>query len=127
MPKRQLDKVLVAELGPDWRERLGSFDYEPIAAASIGQVNPVRTMGLMACLLRCVQLPLTEYDWKFHLLLGWGQVHRAVLKDGLVVAMKVQYPGVANSIDSDIENVKRLLDYTNLIPEGLYLDQAMKV
>ena len=41
--------------------------------------------------------------------------------------MKVQYPGVANSIDSDIENVKRLLDYTNVIPEGLYLDQAIRV
>lgn len=49
------------------------------------------------------------------------------MKDGTVVAMKVQYPGVANSIDSDIENVKRLLDYTNVIPEGLYLDQAMRV
>ena len=41
--------------------------------------------------------------------------------------MKIQYPGVANSIDSDIENVRLLLDYTNLIPKGLYLDSAMKV
>lgn len=43
------------------------------------------------------------------------------------VAMKIQYPGVADSIESDIENVKLLLDYTNLIPKGLYLDKAMKV
>ena len=43
------------------------------------------------------------------------------------VAMKIQYPGVADSVESDIENVKLLLDYTNLIPEGLYLDRAMKV
>lgn len=43
------------------------------------------------------------------------------------VAMKIQYPGVADSIESDIENVKLLLDYTNLIPKGLYLDRAMKV
>lgn len=43
------------------------------------------------------------------------------------VAMKIQYPGVADSIESDIENVRLLLDYTNLIPEGLYLDRAMKV
>lgn len=41
--------------------------------------------------------------------------------------MKVQYPGVANSIDSDIANVKLLLEYTNIIPGGLYLDQAMRV
>lgn len=43
------------------------------------------------------------------------------------VAMKIQYPGVADSIESDIQNVKILLDYTNLIPEGLFLDRAMKV
>jgi len=49
------------------------------------------------------------------------------MKDGMKVAMKIQYPGVADSIDSDIENVKLLLNYTNLIPEGLYLDRAIKV
>jgi len=54
-------------------------------------------------------------------------VHRAVTKDGLEVAMKIQYPGVANSIESDIENVRRLLNYTNLIPKGLFLDRAIKV
>mgnify|MGYP002775828886 FL=1 len=43
------------------------------------------------------------------------------------VAMKIQYPGVAQSIDSDIENVRRLLEFTNLLPKGLYLEQAMKV
>lgn len=41
--------------------------------------------------------------------------------------MKIQYPGVANSIESDIENVRRLLNYTNLIPKGLFLDRAVKV
>lgn len=41
--------------------------------------------------------------------------------------MKIQYPGVADSIESDIENVKLLLNYTNLIPKGLYLDRAIKV
>lgn len=54
-------------------------------------------------------------------------MHQAVMKDGMKVAMKIQYPGVADSIDSDIENVKLLLNYTNLIPEGLYLDRAIKV
>ncbi|KAJ4954807.1 hypothetical protein NE237_011590 [Protea cynaroides] len=91
MPRNQLNQVLDDELGPDWSTKLQSFDYEPMAAASI------------------------------------GQVHRAVTRDGLHVAMKIQYPGVAGSIESDIENVKLLLDYTNLIPKGLYLERAMKV
>lgn len=54
-------------------------------------------------------------------------MHRAVTKAGIQVAMKIQYPGVADSIESDIENVRLLLDYTNLIPKGLYLDRAIKV
>ncbi|CAN1236486.1 Protein ABC transporter 1, mitochondrial [Linum grandiflorum] len=91
MPRKQLNQVLDAELGPDWPTKLTSFDYEPLAAASI------------------------------------GQVHKAVTKDGMKVAMKIQYPGVADSVESDLDNVKLLLDYTNLIPEGLYLDSAMKV
>ncbi|CAA0393064.1 Protein ABC transporter 1 [Arabidopsis thaliana] len=91
MPRSQLNPVLDAELGSNWQSKLTSFDYEPLAAASI------------------------------------GQVHRAVTKDGLEVAMKIQYPGVANSIESDIENVRRLLNYTNLIPKGLFLDRAIKV
>ncbi|KAJ6825832.1 putative xyloglucan 6-xylosyltransferase 1 [Iris pallida] len=55
------------------------------------------------------------------------KVHRAVMKDGLEVAVKIQYPGVADRIESDIENVRRLLDYTNLIPKGIFLDRAIKV
>lgn len=60
-------------------------------------------------------------------LFSFDQVHRAVLKDGSDVVMKIQYPGVADSIESDIENVRLLLTYTNLIPKGLFLDRAMKV
>jgi ABC1 atypical kinase-like domain len=39
MPKKQLNSVLDAELGTDWSSKLKSFDYEPLAAASIGQVS----------------------------------------------------------------------------------------
>jgi predicted unusual protein kinase regulating ubiquinone biosynthesis (AarF/ABC1/UbiB family) len=33
-----------------------------------------------------------------------GQVHRAEIPDGRVLAIKVQYPGVASSIDADAHN-----------------------
>lgn len=39
MPKWQLDRVIKEELGEDWRSKFLSFDDEPIAAASIGQVG----------------------------------------------------------------------------------------
>lgn len=39
MPQGQLQKVISAELGPDWRSKMASFEDEPLAAASIGQVH----------------------------------------------------------------------------------------
>ncbi len=37
-----------------------------------------------------------------------GQVHRAVLHDGRLVAVKVQYPGVARAIAGDLDNAELL-------------------
>ncbi|EPQ67670.1 Bgt-42 [Blumeria graminis f. sp. tritici] len=55
-----------------------------------------------------------------------GQVHRAILKsNGIPVAVKIQYPGVANSIDSDLNNLKVLLMASKLLPKGLYLDKTI--
>lgn len=48
-----------------------------------------------------------------------GQVHRAVLASGHPVAVKVQYPGVLKSIDSDIDNVSAFLRMSGLLPSGL--------
>lgn len=49
-----------------------------------------------------------------------GQVHRAVTLDGRTVAIKVQYPGVANSIESDLNNLKTLVTYMNVLPPGTW-------
>ena len=53
-----------------------------------------------------------------HLFLDWdpvpiaaasiGQVHRAVMPDGRIVAVKVQYPGVDKAIKSDLDNAEML-------------------
>ncbi|HEY0410929.1 MAG TPA: AarF/ABC1/UbiB kinase family protein, partial [Candidatus Dormibacteraeota bacterium] len=37
-----------------------------------------------------------------------GQVHRAITHDGRAVAVKVQYPGIARSLESDLRNVALL-------------------
>lgn len=90
MPAFQRDKVLIDNLGPNWRDLFDSFDEVPMAAASI------------------------------------GQVHNAVLKEtGKPVAVKVQYPGVADSIDSDLNNLSILLTASKLLPRGLYLDKTI--
>lgn len=48
-----------------------------------------------------------------------GQVHRARLKDGRDLAIKVQYPGVRASIDSDVDNVGTLVRLSGLVPAQL--------
>ena len=48
-----------------------------------------------------------------------GQVHRALTRDGRTLAIKVQYPGVRQSIDSDVDNVATLLKITGLLPKEL--------
>jgi len=51
-----------------------------------------------------------------------GQVHRAQLHDGRDLAIKVQYPGVARSIDSDVSNVGALVRLSGLLPKGFVLE-----
>jgi predicted unusual protein kinase regulating ubiquinone biosynthesis (AarF/ABC1/UbiB family) len=50
-----------------------------------------------------------------------GQVHRATGQDGRALAIKVQYPGVRESIGSDVDNVSTLLRMSGLLPKGLDL------
>jgi predicted unusual protein kinase regulating ubiquinone biosynthesis (AarF/ABC1/UbiB family) len=45
-----------------------------------------------------------------------GQVHRARTRDGRDLALKIQYPGVAKSIASDVDNVAALLRMANVLP-----------
>jgi aarF domain-containing kinase len=80
MPTAQVRRVLGREYGKGWESRFAHFDFEPVAAASI------------------------------------GQVHRARMQDGRDLALKVQYPGVARSIASDVDNVAALLRLFNVLP-----------
>lgn len=59
-----------------------------------------------------------------------GQVHFGQRKDGRKVAVKIQYPGIRRSIDSDVDNVATLLRVSGLLPKSLdikpLLDEAKK-
>ena len=48
-----------------------------------------------------------------------GQVHRARTPDGRDLAIKVQYPGVRDSIDSDVDNVATLLRVSGALPKSI--------
>jgi aarF domain-containing kinase len=98
MPLAQRERVLADELGSEWQTSFASFEPEPFAAASIGQVHAA------------------SMD--------------AVSDDGAStqqkLAVKVQFPGVADSIDADLRNFERLATYTNLLPKGLFAEQLIE-
>jgi len=55
-----------------------------------------------------------------------GQVHKATLKSNTRdVAVKIQYPGVRDSIDSDLNNLSLLLTASRLLPPGMFLDRTI--
>lgn len=53
-----------------------------------------------------------------------GQVHRAETHTGRLLAIKLQYPGVRQSIDSDVANIALLARTPGLIPAGMAKDVA---
>jgi predicted unusual protein kinase regulating ubiquinone biosynthesis (AarF/ABC1/UbiB family) len=76
-------EVLESELGLRTEEAFARFNWEPLAAASI------------------------------------GQVHAAQLHDGRTVAVKIQYPGVADAIYADLKNTELLATFMSLTVGGL--------
>ena len=83
MPPRLAREVLEHELGCRAESAFAEFDWQPLAAASI------------------------------------GQVHAARLHDGRSVAVKIQYPGVAEAIVADLKNTELLATFISLIAGGL--------
>lgn len=45
-----------------------------------------------------------------------GQVHRATLKDGTAIVIKVRYPGVREAVDADLSQLRRLISASKLLP-----------
>ena len=90
MPTSQVNSVLRHAWGEDWQSQFKQFDFNAVAAASI------------------------------------GQVHRATLPDDRKLAVKIQYPGIRRSIDSDVDNVTSLLRLFNLVPKEMDLQSLLE-
>lgn len=60
-----------------------------------------------------------EFNFSQNFSASIGQVHRGVLLDGTHVAIKIQYPGVGKSIESDIDNLVSMLKVWDVFPKGI--------
>lgn len=55
-----------------------------------------------------------------------GQVHKAELIDGRIVAFKVQYPNLEKNVHSDLQNMKKVVKIANLIPNMSNYDKVFE-
>lgn len=66
------------------------------------------------------EVAFSEFDWRPFAAASIGQVHEARLRDGRAVAVKVQYPGVAEAIRSDLENAELLATFLTFVVAGVF-------
>jgi aarF domain-containing kinase len=92
------ESVMVSSLGPSWRSSFANFNPIPFAAASIGQVH------------HAVLAPHVSPT---------GRPER--------VAVKIQFPNIAESVASDLSYIRILLTAGRLLPRGLFLDKTLSV
>ena len=69
--------------------------------------------------------PFAQFELRPFAAASIGQVHLAYLDTGEKLAIKIQYPGIRDSIDSDIDNVASLLKVSRLIPANVKLDTLL--
>jgi len=55
-----------------------------------------------------------------------GQVHKAQWKDGRVVAVKIQYPGAAEALISDLNQIQRFAKIFQLVMPGLEMKPLLE-
>lgn len=89
MPLGEVAAQLNSAWGKDWPQQFRRFNFQPVAAASI------------------------------------GQVHEATTAENRRLAVKIQYPGVRESIDADVDNTAKLLSMLRLVPNPEMLDPLL--
>jgi predicted unusual protein kinase regulating ubiquinone biosynthesis (AarF/ABC1/UbiB family) len=92
-------------------------------AALRDDVPPVPFSRLERLLRREFEAPLravfSDFEERAFAAASIGQVHRATTLDGADVAVKVQYPGVAEAVDTDLRNAMLLLPLVKRLAPGL--------
>ena len=67
-----------------------------------------------------------EFDHEAFAAASIGQVHRAELLDGRAVAVKIQYPGIAEALDADLRNAGTIVRLARALAPGLDAKEIAK-
>src|SRR3954465_385031 len=84
-------------------------EFKATLAALRDDVPPLPFKAIEKLLREELEMPLAEafadFEREAFAAASIGQVHRATTHDGRAVAVKVQYPGVAEAVESDLRNL----------------------
>jgi predicted unusual protein kinase regulating ubiquinone biosynthesis (AarF/ABC1/UbiB family) len=96
------------------RRRLAALrdDVPPVPFADLEKLMRQEFGGPM-------QRVFSDFDERAFAAASIGQVHRATTVDGDDVAVKIQYPGVAEAVETDLRNAMLLLPLVKRIAPGL--------
>src|SRR3954466_6405088 len=98
-------------------------EFKATLAALRDDVPPLPFKAIEKLLKDELEMPLSEAFAEFEpeafAAASIGQGHRAVTHDGRTVAVKVQYPGIAEAVETDLRNAQMLFPLVKRLAPGL--------
>src|SRR3954465_7670118 len=98
-------------------------EFKATLAALRDDVPPLPFSAIERLLVEELEMPVSEAFSEFEpeafAAAAIGQVHRAVTRDGRRVAVKIQYPGIAEAVETDLRNAQMLFPLVKRLAPGL--------
>src|SRR5688572_24074333 len=98
-------------------------EFKATLASLRDDVPPLPFKRVEKLLKEELEMPVSqafaEFEHEAFAAASIGQVHRATTKDGREVAVKVQYPGIAEAVETDLRNMQMLFPLIRRLAPGL--------
>ena len=98
-------------------------EFKRTLAALRDDVPPLPFTAVEKLLRQELGMPLDqafrEFEPEAFAAASIGQVHKATTKDGTAVAVKIQYPGIAEAVETDLRNAQLLFPLVKRLAPGL--------
>src|SRR3954469_14232947 len=98
-------------------------EFKQTLAALRDDVPPLPFKSIEKLLKEELDMPLAEafddFEEQAFAAASIGQVHRATTKDRKRVAVKIQYPGIAEAVETDLRNAQMLFPLVKRLAPGL--------
>ena len=107
---------LIAIIDPQFIPAEIKKAFQPLNEESI-ELSGDAVRGILRRRLKKERLDLLDVDYEAYRAASIGQVHRARIKaTGEEIILKIQYPGMAGTIDTDMKTLRSFLNILRVLP-----------